>query len=402
MEANNHDGGSPERTSQMLMQMMSQMSDQLRALRAEREADREEVRMQINALQSAIVTPTQTPHPPPVDTSQAQEEQTSSVDTDRQAKKKKPTLPDPLRFDGSRRKFRAWQLEMEGKLLVDGPVIGGKHEQFAYIYARLDHQPQAMAAAFYTRGGSTGQRDPAEFLQYLDRTYGDPNLAERALSRLETIRQGDRESFASFLPKFERELADSGGVAWSDEVKINALRRAINPELRTSLAHQLNVPKDYLGYVNAVQGLSASLESLRLSTRNGPKARPVSKNPITQDIPRAGPSESPSTTDEQMDWEPTKIGRAGARQGPPKANNRPTQDGRKCFRCNEVGHIAAYCTQGPRARPTGKPEPAGTQERPQHKIKVARVELKRRGPQDQDDEQSSQYETASDDESGNE
>ncbi|KAJ6436495.1 retrovirus polyprotein [Purpureocillium lavendulum] len=294
MEANNQDDGSPGRTTQMLMQMMSQMSEQLhnmqasqQALRAEREADREELRKQIRNMQSAIATPAATPQPPPPAPAEPVRPEPQRGNSPHFAPaKKKPTLPDPLRFDGYRRKFRAWQLEMEGSFWLT---------------------PQAMAAAFYTRGGSMGQRDPTEFLGYLDRTYGDPNLAERALARLETIRQKDKESFASFLPKFERELADSGSVTWSDEVKINALRRSINPELRTSLAHQLSVPKDYLGYANAVQGLSASLESLRLSTRNAPTpTRAPRKSNPQEEASRTGPSTSLLSANDEMDWESTK------------------------------------------------------------------------------------------------
>jgi len=38
--------------------------------------------------------------------------------------KKKMTLPDPPRFDGNRKKYRNWRLEMEGKLRTDGRLLG--------------------------------------------------------------------------------------------------------------------------------------------------------------------------------------------------------------------------------------------------------------------------------------
>ena len=381
----------------MLMQMMSQMAEQLQALRAEREADREETRSQICALQSAIGTPAPTPQPASSAIERECQHNTSpqSIPT-----KKKPTIPDPKLFDGNRRNFRAWQLAMESKLRVDGPAIGGPADRFAYIYSRLDQTPQGMAAAYFEKGGADGCHDPSQFMEYLASCYGDPNIKQRALSRLETMRQGDRETFAAFLPKFERELADSGGANWEDSVRINALKRVINQELRAHLVGQLNLPTTYPGYVNALQNLGANLDEHHFQTR-----RQRADQQLRRKVSPARRSQQPrfeeqTQSPEQMDWEPTKIGRAGAR--PSNVSSRQTHDGRKCFRCNEVGHIAAYCTQGPRERPAGKSESAGKQERPQHKTKVARVEFKRSGQQAQDDEQSSQYETASDDESGKE
>ncbi|KAJ6437992.1 retrovirus polyprotein [Purpureocillium lavendulum] len=272
MEANNRDEDSPGRTSQMLMQMMSQMSEQLQsmqasqqALRAEREMDREETRSQIRAIQSAIATPAATPHPPAPTITEP--EPRCSIPREMAPAKRKPTLPDPQRFDGSRRKFRAWQLEMQSKLRADGLALGGPPDQFAYIYARLDQTPQAMAAAFFEKGGPDGRFDPSQFMQYLTGCYGDPNVEQRALARLEAMRQGDKESFASFLPKFERELADSGGASWGDSVRINSLKRVINQELRTHLAGQLNLPKEYPGFVNALQNLGANLEDLHFHSR---------------------------------------------------------------------------------------------------------------------------------------
>lgn len=73
-----------------------------------------------------------------------------------------------------------------------------------------------MAAAFFTRGGPDGNFDRDQFLAYMMACYVDPNIEQRALSKPKSMTQGERESFASFLPKFEKELADSGGADWSD------------------------------------------------------------------------------------------------------------------------------------------------------------------------------------------
>lgn len=123
--------------------------------------------------------------------------------------------------------------------------------------------------------------------------------------------QGDRESFASFLPKFEKEMANSGGAEWSDVVKINYLKRTINREIRTALAGQLNLPKDYPSFDNNLHNLGANLDELRFhSRRRSPKARLHSPSP---DLRAPGPKHRPTTTTaavDEMDLEPTKISRA--------------------------------------------------------------------------------------------
>ncbi|KAK4443233.1 hypothetical protein QBC34DRAFT_257514, partial [Podospora aff. communis PSN243] len=58
--------------------------------------------------------------------------------------------------------------------------------------------------------------DPEDFLTCLSTCYGDPNAEQKALGRLESMTQGNQESLATFIPRFEKELADGGGAVWSD------------------------------------------------------------------------------------------------------------------------------------------------------------------------------------------
>jgi hypothetical protein len=66
------------------------------------------------------------------------------------------------------------------------------------------------------------------------------------------MRQGPRENFVILLPKFEEELAHSGGASWDDAVKMNFLKRVISGELRSHLAGQLSLPIKYPEFVNAL------------------------------------------------------------------------------------------------------------------------------------------------------
>ena len=76
-----------------------------------------------------------------------------------------------------------------------------------------------MVVSFYQNQPSC---DAITFLQHLDSVFIDPNAAARALNRLQAMKQG-RELFATFLPKFEKELGESQLTMVPDMVKIGYL-----------------------------------------------------------------------------------------------------------------------------------------------------------------------------------
>lgn len=174
----------PLNLAQMMVQMMNQMND----MRAEQASEREAMRVQIRALQenvaslqtTPVATP-QTPTPPALPGVSVMPPAPPGVTVTPPSPpgqtKKKATLPDPPRFDGTRKKFRTWKQEMESKLETDGPAIGTRRDQFAYIFARLTDVPQAMSAAYYDHSKQTGATDPSRFLSYLSSCYLDPNLS---------------------------------------------------------------------------------------------------------------------------------------------------------------------------------------------------------------------------------
>ncbi|CEJ91475.1 hypothetical protein VHEMI07185 [[Torrubiella] hemipterigena] len=430
METNSQEGGSPGRTSQMLLQMMSQMSEQLlnlqnnqqtlqQSLKAEREADREEIRthqeqtrVQIQALQSAIATPAHTsidgianPTPrrqEPIPSVLNTQLTSPPIPTESQQQniiyiKKKPTLPDPKLFDGNRRNFQVWQLEMESKLRVDGPALGNSADQFAYIYTRLDQTPQSLAAAYFKKGGSNGSHNPVEFMAYLVSCYGDRHLKQKALNRLETMRQNNKESFAAFLPRFERELADSGGYNWDDEIKINSLRRVINQEMEGHLISQLALPTVYPDFVNTLQSLGANIEGYhfrnhKLRYQSSYQQNPYPKESNSNYHPNQPRREQPqqnnqsATGSNQMDWEPTKAGKLRSNKQRKQPKYAP-----ECYNCGNLGHIARYCKTNRKGKQESQPE-----------TRIAKGKSKKTLSREEDDDLGGSDDSNSEYESGNE
>ena len=92
-----------------------------------------------------------------------------------------------------------------------------------------------MAAAYCDLHKRDNTTEPLKFLQYLSSCYSDPNLSQKALDKLGSMTQGDKEPFTSFLPKFEKELADANGAGWTSAVKISYFKKTLNGEMRREL-----------------------------------------------------------------------------------------------------------------------------------------------------------------------
>ena len=140
-------------------------------------------------------------------------------------------LPDILKFDGSQKGYPMWKVEANNKLRIDKAVIGTPQDQVAYLFSRMETKAQLMVVSFYQNQPGC---DAPTFVRHLDSVYIDPNAAARALNRLKEMKQG-KESFATFLPKFEKELGESQLTMVPDMVKIGYLRGALNTEMQRTM-----------------------------------------------------------------------------------------------------------------------------------------------------------------------
>jgi hypothetical protein len=77
--------------------------------------------------------------------------------------------------------------------------------------------------------------NPDEFVDYLNTIFLDPYLSGRAINRLRTLRQGEKESFSTFLPRFKKELANSRLRDAGDAVEISYLEGALNSQMSAAL-----------------------------------------------------------------------------------------------------------------------------------------------------------------------
>ncbi|KJZ68383.1 hypothetical protein HIM_12229 [Hirsutella minnesotensis 3608] len=251
---------------------------------------------------------------------------------------------------------------MKAKLALDRKAFVSEAELFAYVYARLEGTAQNMAAAYYEQGGAEGARSPEQFLDYLNRRYGDPNAKARALDRLRSLKQKPDESFAAFFPKFEKELADSGGGGWEDAVQINYLEGALNNKLKDRLISVVDLPTDFNRYTELLDTellmtIGSRLDSFRFHERQErreqtpTKGRGGSSKPSEHremlPVPKS-PAEPPAAPEDTMDWEPVKAHRLANGKRPAEGSRYLPLEERRCYECGKLGHIAVNCSKNKR------------------------------------------------------
>ena len=83
------------------------------------------------------------------------------------------------------------------------------------------------------------------------------------MQTLLNMKQGERESFSTFLSKFETILVNAGASSLPGMQKISLLKNAINKDLRYQLVSMQNRVQRWGTYISEVQTINSELESLQ-------------------------------------------------------------------------------------------------------------------------------------------
>lgn len=148
-------------------------------------------------------------------------------------KQRKRRLPDPERFEGRRADFKAWTAQMWAKLSVDmadEPDV----VRFWYAHSRLSgsalNQITPWVAALVKVEAEPGKDALVGLMNQLSNAYDDPEDAERAVRKLNSLQQGKRP-FGKYLATFERTLLEAGGLTWDDVVKKSMLAKGLSGDI---------------------------------------------------------------------------------------------------------------------------------------------------------------------------
>ncbi len=296
------------------------------------------------------VQPPPPPPAPPADS--AAPTPAGTLVSDEQTQRPRHKLPEMKMFTGKRSEWRAWKNKMEQKLDRDRLAIGNEKDRFAYIDACLDDTPAQMVLAYVERQREKSTEDPDHFMAYLNSIYGNTNTKEYAVNKLNTMSQG-KEAFATFLPKFETTLADAGGGEWTDEVKINTLKRTLNQEMRKSFIYMPAQPTEYSAFIDSMQTLASRLAAFDRESRKL----------IVPTVPMSAPIL------DEMDWQPStrKAQVPTSNQSERKRAQWVSKDvleerraNNKCLRCGNSNHFVRSC----RLLPPRPPQQGQTKVKP--------------------------------------
>lgn len=294
--------------------------------------------------------------------------------------KPRHSLPHPKEYTGTvESEFPRFRGLLEAKLRIDQRAIGSEEECIWYAYGRLDGIAASRLFPWMEYTKNSASFTVEEFFKQLDAGFADPQKQAKALSKINGIRQGNRE-FRDFLREFEQTLLEACGWQWDDQVRKGYLRAAINRELKDRLVTQ-EEPAQYQSYVNQLRRISDNLAEIKQwdANRNRNGRTKGSYGPVNNQPQRQATVQP--TTSEAMDWEPSRqtavaatgANRNGLQQVAPRSTHEQRQKWRDtgaCARCGSKDHWVAECSYGPYKAINGPSQPPRNKP-PTRKLRVA-------------------------------
>ena len=240
--------------------------------------------------------------------------------------------------------------KLEAKVEIDADAIGTEGDRVWFAFNRLTGTAAARIYPWISTFKNTLFFTLPGFFKQMDIAFQDPSLRDKALSKLNTLRQGNR-SFSELVSEFDRLLLEAGGYGWDDSVKKGYLKASFNQALRDRLI-TVEEKDTYEDFCLQVKGVADRLAEYRRFTGgiNGSR-NPGSTAPATT-------NSGASVVGDSMDWEPS-TSRATR---PPRRNaarakwvTKGEMDKRRetglCLRCGAGGHRVKECPFLPARNP---------------------------------------------------
>ena len=257
---------------------------------------------------------------------------------------------DLAEFNGADRSlWPSWKIQAEGKAKLSG---SDPSSQFYAIFNKLRDNAVKNVTPWVTQNLAAGTATYEGLLTELSRLYDDPAQEAKALSKLKSMKQLERESFSNFFPKFEKELANAGGTSIGDQIKIMFLRTALSSRFRNCLPKTKHYTK-YEELIIDLQNAAATMANEEALFRI---------REIGQIQSRFQDQSLPPNLPASMDWTPTVSAQSqnrvtGEINQRPRARwvSRETIAARReancCLRCGNSKHYQQNCPYRPPINP---------------------------------------------------
>ena len=244
-------------------------------------------------------------------------------------------LPDPDKFDGNRRDLRRFTQQVYGKMSTNSDRFPTASNRLTYVGGRLTGKAYDLILPKIVKGVPQFGDYP-QMLEYLEKAFGDPDLAQNAQNRLYNLKQRNQD-FSVYFAEFQR-LALEGEM--SEDALTPLLFQGISSELQAMLLHSPAPSRKFRVY-------AAHLQDLDNRFRQHQQQLQRARGPTTQ--------KQPATTPVIPHDQPTSRGRSPVphRQHSPIGDPMDLSSSRRntrkekgeCFRCGSKSHFVGQCPE---------------------------------------------------------
>ena len=248
-------------------------------------------------------------------------------------------------FDGNRANLRPWITQTTLILGTRGYRDWEELDKVAALLGSIKGEAARFMGPWVEKQELVGLT-VLRFFAQLRSAFGDELTQQRALKELETLKQG-KKPYQEFYTKFARLVSEAEGDDWPDATKNKFFCDALRPQVLSAIRLQARMAGGaFEDWERAARSFCVDDDAL---------ARPGYFR---------GGIQSPQTTTEAMEWEPTrKAGPQGTQAGRGEDKRRakwvsPEEIQRRraenlCTQCGGSGHWRNQCPHLPARRPGG-------------------------------------------------
>ncbi|CBF89288.1 hypothetical protein AN0535.2 [Aspergillus nidulans FGSC A4] len=148
----------------------------------------------------------------------------------------RPMHPDVRTFNGENaHNYLAFKINLRTKFTIDGNSYPDSSAKAYYIFSRLEGKASRRMLPWMEANGPTISYEG--LMEAMDKAYLDADRQQRALVRINTMRQNNRD-LDEFLDNFNKALLNTGGMDWHDDQKKSLLETAISLPLLQAMVRR--------------------------------------------------------------------------------------------------------------------------------------------------------------------